>query len=374
MANWRAFTRQLAQQYDLPFFPAQIQQESGYDPTATSGMGAQGIAQIMPDTAQAWGVDANDPRAALIAAAQHMRGYVDKYGSPEKALAAYNEGEGNLARYGVYGLPETSNYVKTILGQSARSAFVGAPPSAAPSPGGAGGPSVPESPDTAPGAPSPITAITNFNQRMGQIFPNNIANQLSAFADKGSSLAKVLSMGVGGGESSPMFSIQAPASQPPPDFSQPFPTPASPTSQMPLDNVGKWVKIAPEANRSSADGKPLTIHPEVVDFVGHIAQLAGQPLTITTGTNHNQYVLGTNRESDHWTGWAGDIAYGRGTPDNPDPALTRLGQEALIAAGADKDWAHRQTGGFFNINGYNIGFNTMTGGNHFNHLHVGVAH
>src|SRR5215471_11853113 len=85
--DYRALAQKLAQQYNLPFFPAQIQQESGYDPSAVSKAGAQGITQIMPSTAQAWGVDPNDPVAALTSAAQHMRQYMDQYNQdPRMAL------------------------------------------------------------------------------------------------------------------------------------------------------------------------------------------------------------------------------------------------------------------------------------------------
>jgi hypothetical protein len=106
---------------------------------------------------------------------------------------------------------------------------------------------------------------------------------------------------------------------------------------------------------------------EALNFVDQIAQTAGRPLTIETGTNHNQYVINTHRESDHWTGYAADIkASGK--------ELTQLGRNALIAAGADPSWANKQKGGVFNINGKQVIFNSMVGGNHYNHLHVGIRH
>src|SRR5581483_8699124 len=123
---------------------------------------------------------------------------------------------------------------------------------------------------------------------------------------------------------------------------------------------------------AGADRPGVSISPSVVSFVDRISGIAGVPLTITTGTNHNQFVVNTNRQSDHWTGHAADIAYGHGSPGRPDPALTRLGQKALIAAGADPAWARRQTGGVFNLQTsygrVQILFNTLTGGNHYNHL------
>jgi len=102
---------------DPDIFERQIQAESGFDPEAHSPAGARGIAQITPATARAWGVDTSDPVASLHAAAEHMAGYVKKYGNYSLALAAYNAGPGSVDRYG--GVPpfaETQHYVAKILG------------------------------------------------------------------------------------------------------------------------------------------------------------------------------------------------------------------------------------------------------------------
>lgn len=90
--------------------------ESGYDPTATSPAGAIGLMQIMPGTAKGLGIDPRDPAQAVDGAARLLRGYLDRYGSTELALAAYNAGPGAVARYG--GVPpyaETQQYVKRVL-------------------------------------------------------------------------------------------------------------------------------------------------------------------------------------------------------------------------------------------------------------------
>jgi hypothetical protein len=102
---------------DPVIFDRQIMVESRFDPSATSPAGARGIAQLTPGTARAWGVDPSDPVASLQAAAQHMAGYVERYGNYPMALAAYNAGPGSVERYG--GVPpfaETRNYVSKILG------------------------------------------------------------------------------------------------------------------------------------------------------------------------------------------------------------------------------------------------------------------
>jgi soluble lytic murein transglycosylase-like protein len=116
----QSYARQAAQRYgvDPDIFQRQIQQESGFNPTAQSPAGAQGVAQFMPETARGMGVDPSDPYASLDGAARLMRQNLDRYGGDyPKALAAYNAGPGNVDKYG--GVPpfaETQTYVKNILG------------------------------------------------------------------------------------------------------------------------------------------------------------------------------------------------------------------------------------------------------------------
>jgi hypothetical protein len=116
MANYRRVARRAARRHGLDpgVFERQIQQESGFQPHARSGAGARGIAQIMPKTAAGWGVNPDNPRQALDAAAKNMAGYVRKYGSVENALRAYNAGPGAIKAS--HGFSETNTYVAKILG------------------------------------------------------------------------------------------------------------------------------------------------------------------------------------------------------------------------------------------------------------------
>lgn len=116
MADYRKIARAKARKYGLDpsVFARQINAESGFNPRARSRVGAQGIAQIMPGTAKAWGVNPMDPVAALDAAAKNMAAYVRKYGGYENALRAYNAGPGAIEKSKSYA--ETNNYVKKILG------------------------------------------------------------------------------------------------------------------------------------------------------------------------------------------------------------------------------------------------------------------
>lgn len=142
-----------------------------------------------------------------------------------------------------------------------------------------------------------------------------------------------------------------------------LPAPPIPTSagRGNTPQPGKWVIPSPTMDR-----RGVATQPAVLNFVAKIAQQFGRPLTIGTGSNHNEFVKGTSRRSDHWYGEAADIPAAGAD-------LTRLGQAALVAAGANPAWARQQKGGVFNIGGYNILFNTNVGGNHWNHLHVGLG-
>lgn len=96
---------------------AVARQESGFDPTAVSPAGAQGLMQLMPATAQGLGVSNSfDPGQAVDGAARLLRDLHDRFGSTELALAAYNAGPGAVMRHG--GIPpyqETQNYVRSIM-------------------------------------------------------------------------------------------------------------------------------------------------------------------------------------------------------------------------------------------------------------------
>ena len=82
MADYRALARQYAQQFgvDPDVFEKQINQESGFRPDVVSHAGAIGIAQFMPETAKAVGVDPYNPDQALYGAAKHMRQLLDSFG------------------------------------------------------------------------------------------------------------------------------------------------------------------------------------------------------------------------------------------------------------------------------------------------------
>jgi soluble lytic murein transglycosylase-like protein len=94
-----------------------VQQESGWNEAAVSAKGAIGLAQIMPGTAAALGIDPTDPVQNLDGGARYLRTQYDRFGNWRLALAAYNAGPDAVAEHrGIPPYAETQSYVKAILG------------------------------------------------------------------------------------------------------------------------------------------------------------------------------------------------------------------------------------------------------------------
>jgi hypothetical protein len=104
---------------DPAILAAVASQESGFNSSAVSPAGAQGLMQFMPSTAQGLGVNAFDPSSAVDGAARYLSNLQKQFGSTALALAAYNAGPGAVSRYG--GIPpytETQNYVSAVTSKA----------------------------------------------------------------------------------------------------------------------------------------------------------------------------------------------------------------------------------------------------------------
>ena len=120
-ADLMSIFQEAAQTYgvDVNLLTAIARQESNFTATATSSSGAMGIMQLMPATAQGLGVnDAYNPYENIMGGTKYISQLLSRYnGDVSLALAAYNAGSGNVAKYG--GIPpfaETQNYVSKVLG------------------------------------------------------------------------------------------------------------------------------------------------------------------------------------------------------------------------------------------------------------------
>jgi soluble lytic murein transglycosylase-like protein len=105
-------------QIDADFIASVIRAESGNNPRAVSRRGAQGLMQLMPQTATTLGVkDSFDPAENVDGGVRYLRELLLRYnGDAAKALAAYNAGPQRVQQYG--GVPpyrETYAYVARVI-------------------------------------------------------------------------------------------------------------------------------------------------------------------------------------------------------------------------------------------------------------------
>lgn len=122
--------RDAAQRHDIDYelLQALVAAESGFDTQAVSPKGALGLMQVLPATAQRYGVASDrhgtverklfDPRINIATGSRYLHDLIAMFpGRIELALAAYNAGEGTVQRAGnrIPNYPETQDYVTTVL-------------------------------------------------------------------------------------------------------------------------------------------------------------------------------------------------------------------------------------------------------------------
>jgi hypothetical protein len=117
-----------ANQLDVALLQAVITAESGFNPSAVSPKGAVGLMQVMPATAQRYGVASDqrgtvsakltDPKTNIHTGARYLRDLINMFpGQLELAVAAYNAGEGAVQKAGnkIPNFKETQNYVRSVM-------------------------------------------------------------------------------------------------------------------------------------------------------------------------------------------------------------------------------------------------------------------
>ncbi len=111
--------KEIAKEYNLE--PALIHSiiliESDYDPRAVSNKGAMGLMQLMPATAEYYGVkNPFDPRENIMGGAKYLKDMCKLYyNSTDHVLAAYNAGQTAIKKYrGIPPYPETIKYIEKV--------------------------------------------------------------------------------------------------------------------------------------------------------------------------------------------------------------------------------------------------------------------
>ncbi len=103
---------------DAALVKAVMHVESAFNPYAISRKGASGLMQLMPQTAERYGVRSLfDPRQNIAGGVRYLRDLLSEFdGNTLLALAGYNAGENAVIRYnGVPPYPETKGYVKKVM-------------------------------------------------------------------------------------------------------------------------------------------------------------------------------------------------------------------------------------------------------------------
>ena len=115
-ARFRGAFARAARDTNLPLalLTSVAQVESRFQPTAQSQAGAQGLLQVMPTTAAELKLDPADTSSNVLAGARYLQRLLDRFGSADLALAAYNAGPTAVAAVGGAPTLETVTYVANV--------------------------------------------------------------------------------------------------------------------------------------------------------------------------------------------------------------------------------------------------------------------
>jgi hypothetical protein len=323
-----------AKKYGVPVKLARalIGQESGGRNSATSPKNAVGQMQIhLPSHPHVTERQARDPDFAWDYGFKLLSGHKKTFGSWRLALAAYNAGPGAVKSGDWTSYGETTTYVRNILAKAG---------------------ALPKTTATKPGKAPGMQKIPGVPQ-----MPS--LDVLGASSSSG--LAALM-----GGRYDPtaqLGELQQLEAQPEAEEGVPPQEEITGGGNKPAGDIDwrDWVAVPPARGSTS---KPHQA--PILQFVGQIGSMAGRKLSVWDNTTHSRTTVNGN-ESAHYGGNAADIpATGK--------ELRELGYLALRAAGMSEKRARaaQRRGGLYNVGGYQIIFATNTGGNHHDHLHVGI--
>ena len=341
MPNYELAAERAARKHgiDPRIFKAMIRAESNFNPQAGSPAGARGIAQFMPATARAYGVNLDDGRVSddLDGAARYIKANLQRTGGNyHQALSIYNSGQPDKYRAGGY--PETIAYVNKIMGGRKNETLAEGGGRSTPSEDGQR--TRTRTVTTSPGVDNSqarAQLLTRFLQSKSAN-PVDMALQFRQLQDVAPT-TKTVTGTVGGTNRNSRDD----------DGGSRGPTSGNFT-------------VSPGANRA---GVPMT---SAIKQVLAAMTRSGRRVNVGTGSNHSQMTSSGN-VSDHWSGNAADI-----------PATGRDGD--LIAAHAiraatgvpfGEALKRARAGGIQN-------FNTPQGRvqviwrapGHYDHVHVGI--
>jgi Transglycosylase SLT domain len=357
-----------------------IEVESGWNRWAQSPAGARWLTQFMPATAESYGVKGSSPRSQILGAARYLKDLGYKRGDPgaiRLALASYNAGPGNPAAAGDY--PEKVLAASRGYRGIGRGAGRGAPPAG----GGGGGRLSVTQPSVSRELPEPggeglvgLLRAMRQSERAGAIPSQGVAPPRHSAGPALPSGYQAVESGPPPPERAPMSDLLASiAGLEGGGIGRSTVTPGRVSGraggggggQVSVRSGGRVLRYGPSGGvPGRLQGNPIDrpgvrTRPAVLEGALAVSAILGVPIQVGTGTQHSQMTSSGN-VSAHWTGNALDLPMaGR--------RLTSAGRSALIAAGMNPREARRAKGGIYNVNGWQVIFNTD---DHWDHLHIQV--
>lgn len=325
------YGRAVARQTGVPesYFLALIATESAFNPQARSPAGAIGLGQLMPGTARGLGVNPNNWQQNLRGSARYLKQQLDRFGRIDLALSAYNSGPGGSESKGrVEGFKETQGYVRRVAELEKQYRAMGFDVK--------GGP-IGEAVSTRDMEASQEQAQQVFDAK----FPASGA-YLDALKRSGSG-GQMLARNVESRPSLPVF--RAPPVEPTATASA-----GAPAAFTAPQAGGEWGGAMNFGRSLIGDFGPLKV----------VSEKRDRKSTASGGV------------SDHWTGSKNAYAWDLSDGSHPTKNMDRKAAQILGSLGIKYKGGPvvvTKTVGNYRVQ---VLYRTNVGGNHHNHIHVGV--